>query len=103
MLGGAAANESTGLLARWQCEMDRTQWSGGRNDAVTFRKQRVQKKQAIAREAYNGIYFDNGTIKGFFPKHGEGKNIGLGSGQWAEKIARSSRNPAIPKKRCSPK
>ncbi|MER2118234.1 MAG: hypothetical protein ABS891_08785, partial [Enterococcus casseliflavus] len=34
------------------------------------RKQRVQKKQAIAREAYNGIYFDNGTIKGFFPKHG---------------------------------
>lgn len=39
------------------------------------RKQRVQKKQAIAREAYNGIYFDNGTIKGFFPKHGEGKNV----------------------------
>ena len=40
-----------------------------------FSKQRVQKKQAIAREAYNGIYFDNGTIKGFFPKHGEGKNV----------------------------
>lgn len=29
----------------------------------------------IAESRYNGIYIDNGTLKAFFPKHGEGKNL----------------------------
>ena len=29
----------------------------------------------IAESRYNGIYIDNGSLKAFFPKHGEGKNL----------------------------
>lgn len=42
---------------------------------LNFHQGEQLEQQAIANEKYNGIYFDNGIIKGFFPKHGEGINL----------------------------
>ncbi|TNV69723.1 hypothetical protein [Trichococcus shcherbakoviae] len=42
---------------------------------LTGLTQGEQPEGNIAESRYNGIYIDNGSLKAFFPKHGEGNNL----------------------------